>query len=59
MKLILWLPFYEKNKSEEDLIISGMSQDLHSKDNVLLTASQDNEISEKVLLFYILIFQIS
>lgn len=59
MKLILWLPFYEKNKAEEDLIISGMSQDLHSKDNVLLNASQDHEISEKLLLFYILIFQIS
>lgn len=35
-----------------------MSQDLHSKDSVLLNASQDNEISEKLLFFSILTFQI-
>lgn len=43
MRLILWLPFYEKNKVRKDLIISGMSQDLKLKAIVLLTASQDNE----------------
>lgn len=43
MRLILWLPFYEKNKVQKDLIISGMCQDLKLKANILLTDSQYNE----------------
>lgn len=35
MRSILWLPFYKINKARKDLTISGMSQDLNSKANVL------------------------